>query len=254
MALTDDIIIRMTTDSEWAHHLEHLHRVSTLVTAAHDVESALQVIVDSACEITGAALGALGVPGEPGQPMAHFVTSGLSETMVMPGAHPPIGRGVLAMLLNEGKPVRIANVRQHPHFEGWPKAHPTLDSFLGVPIQSNGQTLGDLYLANKQNGEGFTKDDQQLVEMLASHAAVVLQTLHFHKQTQELAVLHEREVIARQLEDDVLQAMYGVGLLLNNLTLSDTERAARELDAIRETFDEAIERLRKNLLDLSGHL
>lgn len=243
-------IIEDMTHSDWAQHLEHLYRITTMVTAAHDVEAALQAIVDAGCELTGAEMGALGVPGEPGQPMAHFVVSGLPATTQMPAAHPPVGRGVLSLLLHEGGAVRIDDVKKHPYFEGWPKAHPVLGSFLGTPIQSNGQVLGDLYLANKQTGDSFTDEDQRLVEMLAAHAAVVLQNLRFHEQTRELAIAQDREVIARQLEDDVLQSMYGVGLLLNNLNVSDPARAASDINAIRETFDEAIESLRRHLLGL----
>jgi GAF domain-containing protein len=239
------------TQSNWVQHLEHLYRIGTIVTGAHNVEAALQAIVDAGCELTGAELGALGVPGAPGEPMAHFVVSGLPANAQMPVAHPPVGRGVLSLLLTHGSAVRMDDVKAHPEFEGWPKAHPVLGSFLGTPIQTNGRVLGDLYLANKQDGESFTDDDQRLVEMLAAHAAVVLQTLHYHEQTQELAIIREREVIARQLEDDVLQSMYGVGLMLNNLDLHNPERAERDITVIRETFDSAIESLRRHLLGLS---
>jgi GAF domain-containing protein len=243
----------MKTQSEWAQQLEQLHRVSTMVTAAHDMQSALQTILDSAREITDAELGALGVPSAPGLPMAYFVTSGLPAGKQMPASHPPIGLGVLSVLLDEGSAVRIDNVAAHPYFEGWPKGHPHISSFLGVPIQINGTTMGNLYLANKQTGEGFTEEDQRLIEMLATHAAVVLQMMRYHEKTQELAVLNERESIARQLEDDVLQAMYGVGLLMKHLDLRNTDRAERDLGVIRETFDDAIERLRRHLTDLASH-
>lgn len=253
MALGFHTLQYMKTQSDWAQQLEHLHRVSTMVTSAHDMQSALQTIVDSACEITGAELGALGVPKAPGMPMAHFITSGLPHGTQMPASHPPIGLGVLSVLLEDGGAVRIDDVTQHPYFEGWPKAHPYISSFLGVPIQINGHILGNLYLANKESGEAFTEEDQRLIEMLATHAAVVLQILRYHEKTQELAILNEREVIARQLEDDVLQAMYGVGLLMKHLDLKNTERAGRDLEVIRETFDEAIERLRRHLTDLAEH-
>lgn len=238
--------------SDWAQNLEHLYRVATLVTAAHDVDTALQTIIDSAREITGAELGAIGVPGEPGKPMAHFLTSGLPDDAHMPLAHPPIGRGVLSILLHEGKTVRLSNVRQHPYFEGWPAGHPMLDSFLGMPIQFNGEVVGDLYLANKADGEPFSEEDQRLIEMLAAHAAVVIQSLRDRERTQQLAIMREREAIARELQDDVLQAMFGVGLLMGNIDLSEPRQAAHDLQDIRVTFDDAIERLRRHLTELAS--
>jgi nitrate/nitrite-specific signal transduction histidine kinase len=251
--MTMTTIKESMTETNWTQHLEHLYRIAMIVTAAHDVDEALQTIVDSACELTDAELGALGVPGAPGEPMTHFVVSGLPATSYVPVEHPPIGRGVLSFLLHGGNSVRLDDVKKHPYFEGWPKAHPVLGSFIGTPIQINGHVLGDLYLANKQSGESFTEDDQRLVEMLAAHAAVVLQTLLYHEQSQDLAISRERETIGRELEDDVLQGMYGVGLLLNNLDMNNVERAERDLAAIRETFDDAIERLRAHLLGLAQH-
>jgi GAF domain-containing protein len=238
--------------SDWAANLEHLYRVATLVTAAHDVDTALQTIIDSAREITGAELGAIGVPGERGKPMAHFITSGLPDDAVIPLAHPPIGRGVLSVLLREGKTVRLTDIRHHPYYEGWPAGHPMLDSFLGVPIQFNGEVVGDLYLGNKMNGEPFSEEDQRLIEMLAAHAAVVIQSLRDHEKTQQLAIMREREAIAAQLQDDVLQAMYGVGLLMGTINLNQPEQVARDLHDIRMTFDDAIERLRLHLTELAS--
>lgn len=251
MVLGYKIVQPINIQSEWAHQLEHLHRASMMVTGAHDMQSALQTILDSARELTDAEIGALGVPKAPGLPMAHFVTSGLPKGTQMPAPHPPTGMGVLRVILGEGGTVRITDVQQHPDFEGYPQSHPPISSFLGVPIQINGQIMGNLYLANKRRGEGFTEQDQQLIEMLATHAAVVLQILRYHEKTQELAILNERTMIARQLEDHVLQAMYGVGLLLNHLDLENTARAKHDLEVIRETFDDAIERLRQHLTDLA---
>lgn len=231
--------------------LESLHQVAITVAAAHDIDSALQTIVDSARVLSGAEFGALGVPGNRGEPMWHFVTSGLADDTAISAEHPPIGRGVLGLMLNQGSSIRMPDVQVHPAYEGTPRAHPKIHSFLGVPIQSGGHIIGDLYLANKLNGDEFTDDDQRLVEMLAAHAAVVVQTLHAQKREHELDLLRQREAIARQLQDDVLQALFGVGLLLSNLSLNDPARATQEIGAIRETFDDAIERLRRHLLGLT---
>ena len=235
------------TTGQWTHQLARIHQITAMVAEAHDVETALHTIVDNACEMIEADIGALGIPGEPGEPMAHFITSGLAPETAGPEAHPPIGRGVLSILLGKGESVRLANVSQHPYFEGFPNRHPDVGSFLGVPIQISGKVLGDLYLANKHNGEPFTEEDQQLIELLAGYAAVVVQSLLYQQQSLDLAMLSERETFARQLQDDVLQAMYGVGLLIDSLSLEDPAKASEEIKTIRGSLNEAIESLRGHL-------
>jgi GAF domain-containing protein len=231
----------------WIHQLARIHQITAMVAEAYDVETALRTIIDNACEMIGADIGALGIPGEPGEPMAHFITSGLAPETAGPEAHPPVGRGVLSILLGKGESVRLANVSQHPYFEGFPTRHPDVGSFLGVPIQISGKVLGDLYLANKHNGEPFTEEDQQVIELLAGYAAVVVQSLLYQQQSLDLAMLSEREAFARQLQDDVLQAMYGVGLLIDNLSLEDPVKASEEIKTIRGSLNVAIESLRGHL-------
>ncbi len=242
---------RMMAETGWADQLEHLYRVAIAVSDAHDVDSALQLIVDSAREIAGAEMGALGIPGQPGQPMAHFYTSGLPAERKLPIGHPPLGRGVLGLLLEGGQSLRLADVQAHPAFTGYPDAHPGVRSFLGVPIHSRGRTLGDLYLANKRDACEFSETDQRLVEMLAGHAAVVIEGLQYHRQAHRIALLQQREALAAQLQDDVLQTMYGAGLLLHTLNLRDPEQAATDLQNVRALLDTAIERLRQHLTGLT---
>lgn len=237
----------LSTSDRWTHQLARIHQITAMVAEAHDVDTALHTIVDNAREMIGADIGALGIPGEPGEPMAHFITSGLAPETAGPEAHPPIGRGVLSILLRKGESVRLASVTQHPYFEGFPTRHPDVGSFLGVPIQISGRVLGDLYLANKHNGEPFTEEDQRLIELLAGYAAVVVQSLLYQKQSLDLAMLSEREAFARELQDDVLQAMYGVGLLMDNLTLDDPAQIKEDVAKIRASLSEAIESLRQHL-------
>ncbi len=239
------------TSGHWTQQLGRIHRITAMVAEAHDVETALTTIIENAREMIRAEIGALGIPGEPGEPMAHFITSGLAPETAGPEAHPPIGRGILSILLGKGESVRLADVRQHPYFEGFPTTHPDVASFLGVPIQISGKVLGDLYFANKENGDPFSEEDQQVIELLAGYAAVVIQSLLYQQQSLDLAMLNEREQFARKLQDDVLQAMYGVGLLIDNLSLDDPERTSEEIAAIRGSLNEAIENLRGHLHNLT---
>lgn len=231
--------------------LELLHQAAITVAGAHRVEDALQKIVDAAREVIGAQIAAIGVPGEPGEPMAHFVVSGVSHRDSLPG-HAPMGRGVLGVLLNEGKPVRLRDVSEHASFEGLPHHHPGLTSFLGVPVQSGGDIIGDLYLANKIAEEEFSEEDQALAEMLAAHAAVVIQSLRYHKQHEEMAIVRAQAALAPKIEDDVLQALYGAGLLLGTLNLDDPEAAQSQVEDIQTRLDSAIKHLRSHLLTMSA--
>ncbi len=242
----------MDGNSQWASRLEWVHRAAISVAGAHEVEDALQIIVDSAREVAEAEMAALGVPSEPDRPMAHFVVSGLSAEAVALAGHPPTGRGVLGVLLRSGQTVRIDDVRHHPAFEGIPNGHPWIRSFLGVPIQSGGEVIGDLYLANKIGAAGFSEADQRLVEMLAAHAAVVIQTLRYHKKNEELAVIRAQARLAPKIEDDVLQTLYGAGLLLSTLDLSDAAQAAAQIRDVQQRLDRAIRHLREHLMSMAA--
>lgn len=237
---------------EWAARLELVHRAALSVAGAHEVEDALQIIVNSAREVVGAEIAALGVPGEPGAPMAHFVVSGLSAEAVALAGHPPTGRGVLGVLLRNGQAVRVDDVRHHPAFEGIPGSHPFIRSFLGVPVQGGGEVIGDLYLANKIGALGFSEEDQRLVEMLAAHAAVVIQTLRYHKKNEELAVIRAQARLAPKIEDDVLQTLYGAGLLLGTIDLSEPTRAAAQIRDVQQRLDQAIRHLREHLMHMAA--
>ncbi len=241
----------MDTKQDWQTRLELVHRAAIAVAGSHDVESALQTVADSACAVIGAEMAAIGVPGEPGQSMAHFVVSGLSPEVVARAGRPPMGRGVLGILLKEGRPLRVDEVSRHPAFRGFPAGHPYIRSFLGVPVQGRGEVIGDLYLANKLGGETFTEQDQQLAEMLASHAAVVIQTLRFHRKNEEVAAIHARAQMALKIQDDVLQTLYGVGLLLSTLDLGNAEQAAAQILDVQDRLDQAIEHLRQHLLEMA---
>lgn len=241
-----------THAENWAEKLELLHQAAIAVAGAHEIEEALQKIADAARQVIGAEMVAIGVPGKPGDPMAHFVVSGISADARARAGHPPMGKGVLGVLLREGVTVRTRDIRQHEAFRGLPENHPWFTSFLGVPVQSNGEIIGDLYLANKIAEEEFTEDDERLAQMLAAHAAVSIQTLRYHKKHEELAVIAANARLAPKIEDEVLQTLFGAGLLLNTINLDDPKMAAEQLRDIQERLDKAILHLRAHLLKMAS--
>ena len=131
--------------------LDELYRVSQAVlsvTRQMSVRDVLQVIVRSARSLVGARYAALGVPGE-GDSFAEFVVDGISGAEWRAIGPLPRRHGMLAVLLNEGKPERLADIRKDPRFEGWPSAHPQMSHFLGVPVRDGDQVLGAIFAANK---------------------------------------------------------------------------------------------------------
>jgi hypothetical protein len=238
--------------SDRATKLEHLHRIAVTVAGAHDVAEALQMIADSARLLVGAEMAAIGVPGQPGQPMAHFVVSGLNRQTIALAGQPPMGQGVLGVLLCEGRPLRLKDITQHAAYVGFPQHHPRMISFLGVPIQGRGEVVGDLYMANKIAAEEFSEEDQQLAEMLAAHAAVVIQTLRYHQKQEEIAVVRAQARLAPKIEDDVLQVLYGAGLLLGTLNFEDGEVCSRQIKDIQARLSDAIHHLREHLNSMAS--
>jgi signal transduction histidine kinase len=128
-----------------------------------------------------------------------------------------------------------------------------MGSFLGVPIVGAGETIGNLYLANKHGDVDFDEADQKLIEMLAAHAAVAIQNARLYAQVERLAVLEERTRIGMDLHDGVIQSIYAVGLTLEStrLALSDgPEEVMKLLDTAVEGLNDAIRDIRKFILDL----
>lgn len=247
-------VYRLTHEPDWNDKLERLHSAAVTIAAAQDVSHALQAVVDCAREIIHAEIAALGVPGKIGEPMAHFAVSGIPQGVHARIGNPPTGRGFLGIMLRNGSSIRVANVHDHPAFEGYSEEHPQVTSFLGVPIRNGGEVVGDLYLANKIHDEKFTEDDQHLIEMLAAHAGVVIRNLRYQEQVRNVGLLQERARLAHQLQDDVLQAMYGGGLLLNAIDLTNAESAAEQLQQVQGLLSEAIDHLRAHLQNLQPPL
>lgn len=241
----------VTHPDNWSRRLEQVYEAAVAVARTHDITTALQTIVDSAREIAGAELGALGVPGLPGDPMALFVVSGVPPEVALRAGHPPMGRGVLGLILSSGHSLRLPDLAAHPAYQGYPATHPHVKTFLGVPVRSGGEIVGDLYLGNKVGGGEFDEADQRLIEMLAAHAAAVIQNLRYQQKAAELARLREHEALSRELQDNVLQTLYGSGLLLGDINLEDNPDAAARLKEVQAGLGMAVDYLQGHLMRLS---
>ncbi|MEY2517303.1 MAG: hypothetical protein QOJ89_4661, partial [bacterium] len=169
------------------------------IAAEHAVEPVLQKLVNAARELAGARYAAIGVPDGDGG-FGQFITSGMSDELIASLGELPRQHGLLGAILESGVPHRTADIREDPRFRGWwPRAHPSMSSFLGVPIVARGNVVGAFYLTDKEGATAFSDDDQALIETFAAHAALALENARLHERSRELTIVEERNRLAREL-------------------------------------------------------
>ncbi|MCS7264654.1 MAG: GAF domain-containing sensor histidine kinase [Armatimonadetes bacterium] len=168
------------------------------------LDETLQRIVDVARLVIGARYSALAVLDEGGQ-FTKFFYSGLSEEEAKKIGDPPKGHGVLGLIIEQGRPLRLKDVTKHPNFYGFPDHHPFMRSFLGVPIIVNGKPFGRLYLTEKIGSKSFTKGDEELAVLLATQAAATIERAMLAEQanrTERLEMLNELIGRLNRLRDE----------------------------------------------------
>jgi len=236
--------------------LDELYQVSQAVlsvTRQMSVRDVLQVIVRSARSLVGARYAALGVPDEHDS-FAEFVVDGISDAEWRAIGPLPRRHGMLGVLLTEGKPERLADIRKDPRFEGWPPAHPKMSHFLGVPVRDGDQVLGIIFAANKTSAaaadRGFTERDEEILSLFAAHAAIALTNARLYERSRELSVVQERSRLARDLHDAVTQKLFSIraharaAAVLAAREPVDTARVRAEIEVVGELGAEAHAELR----------
>jgi signal transduction histidine kinase len=216
------------------------------VTAHLSVHDVLRTILTSARRLVGARYAALGIPDGAGG-FAEFIAEGVTDEQWAEIGPLPRTHGVLAVMLCDPNPVRLADIRDHPHFGWWPAAHPELTDFLGMPIMDGDEFVGEVFLANSCNPGGFTADDEELMRLLAAHAAIAIVNARLYERERELSIVEERNRIARELHDAVTQKLFSLRLTADAasaLIERDPERAAAELATVRKLAAEATDELR----------
>ena len=223
-----------------------------------EVRDVLKTIVASARELLGAQYAALGVPDDHGG-FAQFVVDGMSDAQWKAIGPLPRQHGILAAMLHDAKPERLADVREDPRFEGWPSAHPEMSDFLGLPIRDGDEVIGALFLANKQNcpkpdgGCRFTEEDEDLLALLAQHAAIALTNARLYERSRELTIAEERSRLAHELHDAVSQKLFSLRLTAQAaaaLVDRDPARAKGELQQVAALAAEAADELRAAVVEL----
>jgi signal transduction histidine kinase len=232
-----------------------LREVSAAVLAVASrlsVRDVLQTILTSARRLLDARYAALGVPDENGS-FAEFLADGITAEQWRAIGPVPRQHGLLGVMLRDPNPVRLEDIRSHPRFGWWPAAHPELTDFIGMPITDGDEILGELFLANKAQPGGFTERDQELLRLLATHAAIALVNARLYERSRELSIMEERNRIARELHDAVTQKLFSLRLTADaaaTLLDRDPTRAAAELTTVRQLAADATGELRAIMVGL----
>jgi signal transduction histidine kinase len=214
----------------------------------------LRRIIEAAVALVDARFGALGVLDESRTRLAQFITVGVDAEAHAAIGSLPEGHGILGLLIVDAKPLRLPDLREHPDRFGFPDRHPPMRSFLGVPIRVRDEVFGNLYLTDKTSAEVFTDVDEELVVSLAAAAGVAIENTRLHARIQELALVADRERIARDLHDSIVQRLFATGLSLQGaagLVRGDPDTAERRINAAVDDLDLAVKHIRSAIFGLA---
>jgi signal transduction histidine kinase len=222
------------------------------------LDAVLLRIVELAVDLTGARYGALGVLTPDGRSIEEFITVGITAEERAALGDPPTGHGLLGALIREARPLRIPDIGADPRSVGFPLNHPPMKSLLGAPITGRGKVFGNIYLTDKQDADAFDDEDERVLVVLATQAAVAVENARLYAETERsgqelrrLQVLEERERIGKELHDGVIQSLFAVGMHLQGLaTTTDDDNISRNLESAVEDIDHAIRDLRNYIFGL----
>lgn len=221
------------------------------LSADLDLSAVLNRIILVATELVDAQFGALGVLAPSRDRLDQFITVGVDDEVRERLGALPAGHGILGLLIKDPKPIRLANLHHHPSSAGWPDGHPPMTTFLGVPVFVRGEVYGNLYLTDKRGGVEFTDEDEELAVGLASAAAVAIENARLHERVRELALLEDRERIARELHDTVIQRLFATGLNLQGAArLAQRPEVAERIEAAVDELDATVRQVRTAIFEL----
>jgi len=225
-----------------------LAAITDAVGTGKSLKEALSGLAETAKRISNASYAAIGIPEPEGDAFSAFIHVGMNDDLVAEMGPLPRTHGMLDAMLHDPEPVRLADITEDPRFRGWwPRAHPLMRSFLGVPIVSQGEVIGAFYLTDKVGGTEFTEDDQANIGLLASHAAAAIEAAGMFEDSRTLALAEERERMARELHDALNQSLFSLSLTARAASRhlsTDPERTAEELNEIALLAKEAMAELR----------
>lgn len=231
-----------------ASRLSDLIGAAARVTGQTELTAVLETVVATAMDLTGAPYGALGVVSENGQ-LIQFVHKGVPADIAEKIGGPPEGRGLLGAVTWQPDPIRLEHAETHPRAAGFPDHHPRFDGFLGVSIRIGDDVFGNLYLGATEGG--FTEQDEALIRALALIAGSAISTLRLQARLRRAAVIEDRQRIARDLHDSIIQDLFAVGLSLQAVTAKIPDEEMRSsIEEAASHLDDSITSLRRFIFDL----
>jgi two-component system, NarL family, sensor histidine kinase DevS len=234
--------------------LRRLIDAGIALTSELSLDSLLQRIVETSAGLTEARYAALGVIDTAGRGLERFLTTGIDEETHRAIGDLPRGRGVLGVLIREARPLRLHDIADDPRSVGFPRSHPPMRTFLGVPIVLRGVAYGNLYLTEKAGGLDFTVEDEELTQLLAAQAAVAIENARLYESStrwlRQLEGLNEigaalaseveleplLDLVARRMQELVEAQLVLIALPDGQGSLSVTAAAGRA-DLVGMEFD-----------------
>jgi signal transduction histidine kinase len=167
--------------------LHRLIEAGIALSSELSLDGLLQRLAETAAELTGARYAALGVIDPTGRELERFITHGIDPETHAAIGDLPRGRGILGVLIRESRPLRLGDIAEDPRSVGFPPHHPPMKTFLGVPVILRGVAYGNLYLTEKEGGADFTSEDEEIVTLLASQAAVAIENARLYESSRAWA-------------------------------------------------------------------
>lgn len=246
----------MTDPTASSDRIERLVRATPELVGELRLDRVLQRVADLARELLDSRYAAIGLLNSDNETLLSFTTSGLTEEERHRIGRPPVGHGILGLVIHRGQVVRLPDLKQHPAAVGFPPNHPDMKSFLGVPIVGRHGIIGDLYLTEKVGAEEFSDQDVKVALLLASIIAAAVENARYYEQTarllEEIQDLHRsRERFFAMVNHELrnaLAAVYGWAEML--VRKKDPETVPRGAIEVLEAAEQATA-LVNDLLDLS---
>jgi len=238
--LLDELQVRLQAVLSTRDRVYSLLEAVVAVGSSLELEVLLRSIVETAVSLVDARYGAMGVIGEGGR-LAEFIPVGLSSTEIEAIHHWPEGKGLLGLLVTDPRPLRLADIKDHPASFGFPPGHPQMKTFLGVPLRIRGEVYGNLYLTEKLGGGQFDTEDEAVLVALAAAAGVAIENARLYDQArrQQRWLSATAEVTSHLLSGadpgealsmitDKALEMTGADLVMVTLPMADGQRVRIE--------------------------
>ncbi|MBA4179871.1 MAG: hypothetical protein C0506_04710 [Anaerolinea sp.] len=236
-----------TAEAEIVRRLAEMAETSELLVNSADLSEILQGLAARALEVTNADYAAISTFDDDGK-LTRFIYSGISDEAARKLGHPPAGQGLLGALGQRATPMRLDKLREHPASCGWPRAHPEMDAFLGVPIRAGGRTIGSLYMTRAPGGPPFSDADEAAATVLSLQAAVSVSSALARERSGRVFLLEERARIAHDLHDGTIQSLYALGLEL------DSAAAGAPNEEVGEVLSGGVRRINDLIADIRQYI